>query len=562
MEYCHTLAPVGIDKRANIVYYMTVEYTGYPVKIYLHKGKNAMNKLLKKALALLLCASVLLTGCASNGDSSVLSEEQSTVSAESKPDSSAAPESSESSSETSSSQESQSAQESQPSEESSDFGISWQLSSTWEQDGSFCGGYNVVIANNTGSAIESWTVETEVPDGFQLSSQWNGEFSVDGTKLTISNAEYNGAIESGATVTFGFNYMSPEEFTPGESKVNGKPADDSVTVGDNNQNSEPAQSTEPVETLPPAPEDPDGSTPVSQHGQLSVKGTQLVDENGKGYQLKGMSTHGIGWFPDFVNEDAFRTLRDDWNANAIRLAMYSGAGEGYTGDGIGTYESLMKKGIEIAIKLDMYVICDWHVLADQSPQVRKADALRFFDEISKAYGKYPNIVYEICNEPNGSATWDGDVKPYAEEVIPVIRANDPDSVIIVGTPTWSQDIDKAMAFPLEYDNLLYALHFYAATHTDWLRQRVSDCVANGLPVIVSEFGMCDASGGGSNDFNQAKAWLELLDSLGISYFNWSICNKAETCSALKPSASPNGNWSESDLSDGGAWIRKWLRGEQ
>ncbi len=498
---------------------------------------------------MLLSASVLLAGCGtaetqSEQSSAQISEVSDVSDASSKTEatSSAAPESS-------------------ASQENGGFEVQWNLSSTWMQEDMYCGGYEVVITNNTGETVEGWTLEIEVPEGFQLSSQWNGKFSIDGTKLTVNNEEYNGTVENGMTAGFGFNYMSPVEFTPKDAKVNGAAAG----VGepsDGSSDSEPAQPAEPVETPPPASEDPDGSTPVSLHGQLSVKGTQLVDKDGKSYQLKGMSTHGIGWFPDFVNENAFRTLRDDWHTNVIRLAMYSGAGEGYSGDGIATYESLMKKGIEIAIKLDMYVICDWHVLADQSPQVRKKDALRFFDEISKTYGKYPNIIYEICNEPNGYASWSGDVKPYAEEVIPVIRANDPDSVIIVGTPTWSQDIDKAQADPLKYDNLLYALHFYAATHTDWLRQRVSDCVSKGFPIIVSEFGMCDASGGGSNDFEQARKWLELLDSLGISYMNWSICNKAETCSALKPSASPNGGWSENDLSDGGAWIRKWFRGEQ
>ena len=526
-----------------------------------------MKKIFVKAAALLLSAVMLLTGCrataVNDGDATTPSETTLSENTEADGITAAAP-----------SDITEPVISDEP--EDNGFSVRWELAGTWMAGDSFCGGYNAFIVNNSGSAVEGWTVEFSVPEGFELSSQWTGIFEVEGDKVTVTNESYNGTIEDGQEVSFGFNYISPKEFEPSDHiTVNGKAAaveTSSTTTSTSAENTTTsttaattttaAATTTSKETVPPAPADPTGTTPVSRHGQLSLNGTQIVDKNGNAYQLKGMSTHGIAWFPDFVNEQAFKTLRDDWNTNVIRLAMYSGESEGYSGSNIAQHEALVKQGIEIAIKLDMYVIVDWHVLADQSPQVRKSDALRFFNEISAAYGSYPNIIYEICNEPNGYATWEGDVKPYAEEVIPIIRKNAPDSLIIVGTPTWSQDIDKALANPLKYDNVLYALHFYAATHTDWLRQRAAQCVNSGLPVFVSEFGCCDASGNGANDFNQTKQWLTMLDSLGISYVNWNLANKAETSSAFKPSASPNGNWSANDLSEGGAWIRKWFRGEQ
>lgn len=533
-----------------------------------------MKKLFIKASALLLSAAMILTGCQaptiSNGDTtSTTPAEETTLS-----ETTAAEET------VTTPSDSPEPSEDEDEVEDNGFAVRWELAGTWMDGDNFCGGYNAYITNNTGSTVDGWTAEFTVPNGFELSSQWTGIFEVNGDKVTVTNESYNGTIENEQEVSFGFNYISPKEFEPSNITVNGETADSQVAAtttttpaaAENNTENTTTSSaattttaqttTTTKETVPPAPADPSGTTPVSQHGQLSLKGTQIVDKNGSAYQLKGMSTHGIAWFPDFVNEQAFKTLRDDWNTNVVRLAMYSGESEGYSGSNMAQHEALVKKGIDIAIKLDMYVIVDWHVLADQSPQVRKADALRFFDEISSTYGSYPNIIYEICNEPNGYASWEGEVKPYAEEVIPVIRKNDPDSLIIVGTPTWSQDIDKALANPLKYDNVLYALHFYAATHTDWLRDRVTQCVNKGLPVFVSEFGCCDASGNGANDFNQTKQWLQMLDSLGISYVNWNLANKAESSSAFKPSASANGNWKENDLSESGAWIRKWFRGEQ
>ena len=109
-----------------------------------------------------------------------------------------------------------------------------------------------------------------------------------------------------------------------------------------------------------------------------------------------------------------------------------------------------------------------------------------------------NVLYEICNEPNGNVKWDKDIKPYAEEVITKIRAIDPDSVIIVGTPTWSQDVDIVANNPItDYENIMYTLHFYAATHKEDLRNKLKNAHETGLPIFVTEFGISDASGNGT-----------------------------------------------------------------
>lgn len=295
------------------------------------------------------------------------------------------------------------------------------------------------------------------------------------------------------------------------------------------------------------------------HGALSVEGTSLTDQNGDPVRLYGMSTHGIAWFPQYVSHDTFRTLRDDWKTNCVRLALYTDEYGGYSSGGDqDELKSLVRNGIDHATDLGMYVIVDWHVLNDQDPNVHKEDAVSFFREISSLYKDHTNILYEICNEPNGYATWDS-VKSYANEVIPVIRENDADAVILVGTPSWSQNIDQAAESPLEFDNVMYTLHFYAATHTDSLRSRLETCADSGLPVFVSEFGMCDASGNGGNDFDQADRWMELLDKYQISFLCWNLANKAETSSVLQSGCEKTSDWTEEDLSESGRWIRERFR---
>ena len=453
--------------------------------------------------------------------------------------------------------------QSKPASSASNFTVQWKKSSDWEEGGKKCGGYEIVITNN-GDTVNSWTAKVTVPGNTKLMSQWNGIFSISGNTMTVKNESYNGTIEKGKSVSFGFNYSADAYINEGKVTVNGSTAGTSAGNNSNNNNNNNNNNTsttkKPAATVPPAPSDPKGTTPVSQHGQLSVKNGQLVDKSGKGYQLRGMSTHGLTWFPEFVNESAFKTLRDDWNTNVVRLAMYVdewGNGQCYMGNKNGSLE-LLEKGVDICIKLDMYVIIDWHVLNPGDPSKYTNEAKSFFETVSKRYAKYPNVIYEICNEPNGGASWSSNIKPYAEKIIPVIRKNAPNSVIIVGTPTWSQEIDKPLSDPLSYKNVMYAFHFYAATHAG-LRSNVENCVAQGLPVFVSEFGTCDASGGGANDFNETQKWLSYFDKQGISYCNWSICNKDETCSVLRPGTSANGNWSESDLTENGKWIRNWLR---
>lgn len=301
----------------------------------------------------------------------------------------------------------------------------------------------------------------------------------------------------------------------------------------------------------------------SQNGALSVKGTQLVDEKGQAVQLRGVSTHGIAWFPDFVNQDAVIQLSNDWGANLFRIAMYTDENGGYCTDGDKEkLKKLVADGVGYAKQADMYVIVDWHVLHDQNPLTHKDEAIRFFDEMSGKFKDENHVIYEICNEPNGDTTWE-DVKAYAEEVIPVIRNNAKDAVILVGTPTWSQEIDKPQKDPITgYNNIMYTLHFYAATHKEDLRNKMKDAIAAGTPVFVSEYGLCDASGNGGNDLAQAGIWVDTMDQLGVSYAVWSFCNKNETSALIASNCQKTSSFAEEDLSESGKWIYTLLHEEE
>lgn len=303
-------------------------------------------------------------------------------------------------------------------------------------------------------------------------------------------------------------------------------------------------------------------TPYDEHGRLHVEGSHLLDSSGNIYQMHGISTHGIAWYPQYVNEAAFSTIRDSWNGDTVRLAMYTSEYNGYCTGGDQAYlKNLIDQGVQAATDLGMYVIIDWHVLNEGNPQIYQNQAADFFREMSAKYASYGNVLYEICNEPCSGTNWD-QIKSYADAVIPAIRANAPDSVIIVGTPNWSQYVDQAADSPITgCSNLMYTLHFYAATHKEWLQQKLIYAVGKGLPVFVSEYGICDASGSGGIDTESAQTWISLLNANGISFCAWNLSNKNETSALISPSSSKTSGWDDSELSASGQWVVGMMRNE-
>lgn len=319
---------------------------------------------------------------------------------------------------------------------------------------------------------------------------------------------------------------------------------------------------------PEAPAQAATATIVSQHGRLSVKGANLVDSHGQKFQLRGVSTHGINWdvgYP-YVNKAAFKTLRDDWGVNAIRLAMYTSEYNGYcSGGDKAALRNKIYEGVRYATELGMYVIIDWHILSDGNPMSQLSEAKNFFNIMSKRYKDRRNIIYEICNEPNG-CDW-STIKSYATQVIKTIRANDKNAVIVVGTPTWSQlgsdgTSNEVADNPITgYKNIMYSLHFYANewSHNEYLPAKLSYARKKGIAVMVTEFGMSAASGGGGISKAYTGKWLTRLDNANVSYFCWSLSNKNESCSLLSSGTSKTSGWTTADLSDAGKYIRTKYR---
>lgn len=425
--------------------------------------------------------------------------------------------------------------------------MQFKQSNSWEGNGRFYAQYDLVIDNKETAKISDWTFKLNTISGITLEQSWNCTVDTSDSEWRVVPVDYNKIIESQAQMnnvgliissaskegltkyTLYFMFDTGKEIvlaSDGKAYKAGEKIADSSEESTVSQPEDTKQSDE--NTAQPGGSDSGndsgnnsdtgsnaGIVTTVPTGRLQVSGTKLTDESGNIIHLRGVSTHGISWFPDYVNYDAFATLRDDWGANVVRIAMYPEEYNGYlSGGDKAALKQIIDNGVNYATELGMYVIIDWH----------------------------------------------SDIKPYAETVIGTIRQFDDHALILVGTNTWSQDVDSVVGNTLDDGNVMYVAHFYAGTHKENIRNKISTALNAGVPVFISECSICDASGNGGIDYASANEWLDFINSNQLSFIAWSLSNKAETSALISSGCSAKSGWSDGDLSETGRWFKSAISG--
>lgn len=402
-------------------------------------------------------------------------------------------------------------------------------------------GFQANVSITAGEAINGWTVEWDFTGAVSGISAWNvTDQSLSGNHFTASDAGWNGSIAAGQTrEVFGFT-ASGDSGGIADAAVNG------VTCGERGEETTEPEPTDPEPTDPeptdPEPTDPppDG-TPVEQHGQLHVCGSGMCNEDGQQIQLRGISSMWLHWQtqPYAQNRSALEWMRDNWNIEVFRVAMGVEPEGAYLSDP-GRWRSEVETVIENAADTGVYVIVDFHA---HHAHDHRPEAVAFFADLAERYGHLPNIIWEPYNEPE-QVSWSGTVKPYHEAVVAAIRAEDPDNIIVLGSPTWSQDVDVAAGDPVSGTNLMYTLHFYSCTHTDYLRAKGDAAMDAGLALFVTEWGASHADGGldGRVCLDEAQRWVDWMEDHQISWTAWKLDVGNDSTNLLSSGAPVTGGW--------------------
>jgi endoglucanase len=425
--------------------------------------------------------------------------------------------------------------------------------SVW--DGGFTA--SVDIRNDTSTTVNGWRVEFDLPAGTGVGAYWNALLTSGGNHHVFTHREYNATIAPGQTVNFGFNGTGSG--SPTNCRING-----AACSGGTPPTSAPPTSAPPTSAPPsPGPPTPGPSgTPAGINGQLRVCGVKLCNQYGKPIQLRGMSTHGLQWYSQCVNDTSLDALAGDWNADIVRLSMYVQEG-GYETDPR-RFTDLVHSLIERVTARGLYVLVDWHMLDPGDPNYNLSRARTFFTEIAQRHRSKTNILYEVANEPSG-VSWT-QLKGYHEQIIPTIRAQDTDSVILLGTRGWSSlgvseggSEAEVVGNPVNATNVLYTFHFYAASHRDEYLNALSRA-ADRIPMFVTEFGTQTYTGDGGNDFAMSQRYLDLMSSKKISWVSWNYSDDHRSGAAFTPGTCPGGPFAgTSRLKPAGVWVRDRIR---
>ncbi|RAO51377.1 Chitinase [Micromonospora saelicesensis] len=386
----------------------------------------------------------------------------------------------------------------------------------------------VTVTNDTSAPITSWRVEFDLPSSSTVSQSWNAQQTTSGSHYTFANVSWNGTLAAGASTSFGF-------------LVNGTGTPVNCTVNGASCAGGPPPTTPPPTTPPPTTPPPTTGTPVERHGQLRVCGTTMCDKSGARVQLRGISSMWLNWetAPYAENLSALTWMRNNWNLQVIRAAMGVEPAGAYLSDPAKA-RAQVETIINNAVTAGVYVIVDWHAHEAQNNQ---SQAVAFFGDLARRYGHLPNVIWEPYNEPL-QVSWTNVIKPYHQAVVSAIRAADPDNIVVLGTPTWSQDVDVAAASPVTGTNLMYTLHFYSCTHGASLRAKGDAAIRAGLALFVTEWGASNADGGldGRACLPEAQSWIDWMKANGVSWTAWKLDVGTDTTNLLSPGAPVTGGW--------------------
>lgn len=293
---------------------------------------------------------------------------------------------------------------------------------------------------------------------------------------------------------------------------------------------------------------------VTKHGKLNTQNGAVRDQNGQKVSLMGPSFFWSCSAPLWWTKETVNYLVSKYNVQIVRLPVSIAPGDNTWIDHSATWNednylhspeytrAMVDEVVKAAIENDIYVIIDFH---EHHAEHWVDLANDFFTYFATKWGEFPNVMYEIYNEP---MTDNGTVVEYAKKVIPTIRAIDDDNIIIVGSTQYSREPGNVTAAGQGYSNIAYTWHGYVewGHQGDWNN---AGSWNNGVPIVVTEWGLdwSKRDGGLLNIYKERSL---------INCF-WSMSNKGgddAKWSILKDDVYKTSDWSDSDMTENGAYL--------
>lgn len=368
--------------------------------------------------------------------------------------------------------------------------LQYSVDNSWGDEGNLNYGVQFGITNNTDSSISGWELVIEV-DGLKSCDGWNGTYTQNGNTVTVTNAEYNCDIQSGATVVIGCNLNTDKELKINKATLNN--AECVVKAGNVNQNNQNNQNNQSGNNgNDSANVDVDALLERSKDAEqgddwLHTDGNKILDKDGKQVWLTGVNWFGYNtgtntfdglWNSELkpsvkaIANHGFNLIRvpmsaeliNSWAAGEYPQANYNNAynTELNSMNSLQIFDYFLKLAEENGIK----VMPDIHSAETNASghtvnlwytdKVSAEDYYKALEWMAERYKDNDTIIaYDLKNEPHGkpyeadkAAIWndskaDNNWKYVAETAAARILAKNPNVLIMVeGTEIYPTDINS------------------------------------------------------------------------------------------------------------------------
>jgi endoglucanase len=300
---------------------------------------------------------------------------------------------------------------------------------------------------------------------------------------------------------------------------------------------------------------------------ISVKGNKLVDPDGKVILFRGLAISD----PDKLASQGHWSREhfvkvQEIGAKVVRIPVHPVAWRGRTPS---EYIKLLDQAVDWCTELNMYIMLDWHSIGNlttglfQDPMYETTlqETYSFWRIMARHYAGHNTIAFwELFNEPTtykgqlGPVAW-SEWKQICENEITIIRAYNPQALVLVAGFDWAYDLTPIREAPINAVNIGYVTHPYSNKRSQpWDPKWEEDFgfAAATYPVVATEFGGAQAAPAGATQAAYGPSIIKYLESKGISWLVW--CFDPEWGPTLIK------DW-QYTLTPSGEFAKKIMRGE-